>query len=141
MRQRMLLRVGIVGDIWAIASGLDAKRDRLAEGRQADRDRIAGLFEAIADTLSRVVVDVRRDEVPHGACQEMRAYADRFPLVAGPVLGAEADHMGELLERAAGVEELLWELKDVPDPAAELTKLERAGGRFRAEAALLRAGG
>lgn len=131
--------MGIIGDIWTVATGLDARHDRLMAADRSRRDRAAQLFDDIADTLQRVVTDVRAGIVPHGGCQEMRSYAGRFAGAVAPILGQEAHDMAELLDRAYEVERLWVELKDVADADAQLRKLDRAGGMFRAEAALLRA--
>lgn len=92
--------MGVIGDIFTVASGIDQKRDRLLTARRDTRDRTANLFDTIAATLDRVVEDLKRDEVPHGACQQMAAYAQALPDAIRDELGAEeAERMGRLLER------------------------------------------
>jgi hypothetical protein len=128
-----------VKDIFDAVMKLDERRDRIAQGDRAQRDRAAAWLDKTADTLDRVVTDLRRDVVPHGACDEMLLRADDLVETLGDQVGtAYAEETARLLRDAHEVEMLIAVLDGDPARDKKIAQLDRAAGMLRVDADYVR---
>lgn len=94
-------------------------------------EKIAETFRRIADTLDRVVTELKNNEVPHGACQELAHYASVLPTItAGALESNQVNYYSSRLIDAHNVEQLLMTLTD--NKNEQLAELQKAAGVFRA---------
>jgi len=132
--------LSIIGKILEVVGKLVGLRSELERADKALRDKIADLFDQISDCLLRVATELRKEQVPHGACAELATYSVGIAVLISPITGqTEAMEISDKLREAHNVEGLLLSLREVPNPGDEIAKIEGASGEFKALANMLRA--
>jgi hypothetical protein len=133
--------ISIIKDIIDVAQALFGFKGALAEADKQKRDEMADYFQAISVCLAGTFESLSQDEIPHGRCAELGAYADSLSKVLdGFVDGARADELSEMLARSHSVEELWSEFNENPDKKSQVSTIAEASGIFLALANTVRAG-
>lgn len=115
----------IVGVATSILSAIGHIKSVSAE----KKIQISSLFISIADTLDRCVTEFKNNQIPHGACDELRRYALELPKVLGDVISEEkTNQYSNDLFQAYNVESLLMVTQQHPE---QLIELEKAASAFR----------
>lgn len=100
------------------------------------KKKVYDFFIEIADTLDEAITKFKNNEVPHGACEQMRQYALRMPEVLDGVLDRfDVQNYSHGLYHAHDIERLLISVRE---DANAMTQLEIAAGNFRAAASLFK---
>jgi hypothetical protein len=93
----------------------------------------------ISDTLVEVSAAIRLGGDPHGKCGEIVGYADLLEKMFRSIVGRKnAKKLSEQLHSSYQVEQLAIKMKRVKNKEKYLSKLEEAGGKFRAVGRMLR---
>ena len=130
----------MIKDILDIARTLFGLRGKLREARRDRRDRIADYFDNISLTVQEVANSLKKDEIPHGKCEEMAVYADMLTDTVGDEIGLEkAQELSNRLKEAHEVELIIMEIRDDSDKESKIAQLEKASGLFKALANSIRA--
>lgn len=126
----------IITTILEVATGLFSMiaaaktvKDNFSNAEQVEK--IAETFRQIANTLDRAVAELKNNETPHGACQELAHYASVLPTItAGALESNQVSYYSSRLMEAHNVEQLLMTLTNNKDE--QLAELQKAAGLFRA---------
>jgi hypothetical protein len=90
---------------------------------------MSNFFGTIADTIDVAVTKFKANEVPHGACEEMRRYAiELSTILGGHIDEHKLQTYSEELYRAHDIEQLYMSVQKNPD---NLIELEKAASAFR----------
>jgi hypothetical protein len=130
----------IVETIANVAQSLFGIRSSFVNAKRERKDRIAALFEAISKCLYEVSAKLRIDEVPHGKCAELGAYANELKTAIGDEVGTEkAASLSNDLHSAHDVELLLSQFDSNASKENNIADLEKSAGVFQALSALTKA--
>ena len=100
------------------------------------KKQVADFLQAISDTLMIVADKLAIDEVPHGACMNMRDYALALPQILDGLMEADkAQELSDMLLHAHNVEMLIIETRE---DKSSLERIRFASWRFNAAALILR---
>lgn len=122
--------------IFGVAASLLSTALSLKNVQREKRIRASEFFTDVADTLDNAVEKLKVNEVPHGACEQMRQYALNIKeILDGIVDPFDATRYSHELYHAHEIERLLIDVQNNPDG---LKKLEIAAGNFRAVATIFK---
>jgi len=133
--------VGIIKDIIDVAKALFGVKENLAKANKQKRDEMADYFQAISVCLAGTYEKLSANEVPHGRCAELAAYAESMPkVIEGFVDENKAKELSDLLLRSHRVEGLWEEFNENPEKQKDLPVIAEASGIFLALSNSVRAG-
>jgi hypothetical protein len=121
--------------IVGVASGILSSLQSAKSISGIQKTNISLLMEQIAGTLDLVVIKFKGGEVPHGACEELRMYAQNLSVLEGALSCDEVLDYTNKLMYAHNVEMLYVSVSNDP---SQLIELEKAAGTFRAAAHLMK---
>jgi hypothetical protein len=122
----MLETVAIIA---TVATGLLSSLGTVKGLKTEQKLKISHFFTTIADTIDTAVTKFKANEIPHGACEEMRRYAIELPIVLGGHIDEyKLQTYSEELYRAHDIEQLYMSVQKNPD---SLVELEKAASAFR----------
>lgn len=100
------------------------------------KKQVADFLQAISDTLMTVADKLSVDEVPHGACLNIRDYALELPRILDGLMEADkAQELSDMLLQAHNVEMLIIETRE---DKSSIERIRFASWRFNAAALIIR---
>lgn len=130
----------MIKDLWDIAQGLLGLKSSLSQAKRERKDRIAEYFATIGEIIQEAADSFKKDEVPHGKCQQMLDHASFFTDVVGDTIDPEqADMFKAKLIESHEVELLASEILGQEDGSEKIAELEKIAGSFLSLAAAIKA--
>lgn len=122
--------------IVSVAAGLLSSVKVIDDMGGIKRTTASFFLEEIAATLDEVVLKFKHNEIPHGACEQMRHYALNIPTTMKGMV--DADKLIEYSNELYYAHEIELLYKDVMNDKDKLVELEKAAGMFRAASVLVK---
>jgi len=137
----MIITIPVIKDIFEVAQTLFGLGGQLVKAKKEKRDEMADYFTKVSECLNATYDSLTANNVPHGRCAELAAYAELLPqVVKGFIADNKAQELSLILKRSHVVEGLWEALNSDPKKGNELPKIAEASGLFMALSNSLRAG-
>lgn len=130
----------MIKDLWEIAQGLLGLKRNFDQAKRERKDRISEYFTTIGNIIQEAADVFKKDEIPHGKCQQMLEQAQYFTDVVGDTIDKEqAEAFKAKLIESHEVELLASEILGQEDRAKNIAELEKIAGSFLSLATAIRA--
>lgn len=130
----------MIKDLWEIAQGLLGLKRNFDQANRERKDRISEYFTTIGNIIQEAADAFKKDEIPHGKCQQMLEQAQYFTDVVGDTIDKEqAEVFKAKLIESHEVELLASEILGQEDRAKNIAELEKIAGSFLSLATAIRA--